>query len=569
MPRVSAGYHAHLFPRHPREHLAKLVSLESQDLRAIVAFAIAAGCMALATPVAVQALVNTIAFGILLQPLVVLMLTLLGCLVLSSLLNGLQIFVVEMIQRRLFVRLAGRIADSFIKARLNQHLLDHGTHLANYYFEVMTIQKTWSNLLLDGLAYGLQTVIGLVLLAFYHPALLGFDALIVVCIYTIFRILGTNGIATAVAESEDKYAVAAWIQELPRNAVLMKWGAGSEWAWSRTNTLTENYLKSSQQHFRVVMKQQAAILTLYAFANALLLGLGGWMVIERQLTMGQLVAAELIVSAMLAGLTRLGKTITSYYDLMAGMDKLSYLLDLPNETDGQEPLVFHRDQDRLRIRTQGLMIHADAPEKNTSLRLPDFDITQGSHLIIKAESALQVQGIIETIGTLRNPVNGRIFFNDIASNIITLNTLREQISILLRPEWFESSIIDNIRLGREHINLEQIQDITHQTGLDIVVNKLPDGTRTSLMASGYPLDRHQLFLLSLTRALAGRPRLLLAGNLSDMMDASMLPGMLDILMAPDAPWTLILGTADPRVLEAAKHRGRIIHISTFSQPGDA
>ena len=174
---------ASLFPRYPREHLERLIRLESQDLFAVLAFALGAGVMALATPMAVQALVNSIAFGVLVQPLVVLMLVLFGCLALNSVLNGLQIFVVEMIQRRLFVRLVSQISITLMEGRLNHPLFKKGSDLANYYFEVMTIQKTWSNLLLDGLSYGLQTLIGLILLAFYHPALLGFDALIISSLY--------------------------------------------------------------------------------------------------------------------------------------------------------------------------------------------------------------------------------------------------------------------------------------------------------------------------------------------------------------------------------------------------
>ena len=110
---------ASLFPRYPREHLERLIRLESQDLFAVLAFALGAGVMALATPMAVQALVNSIAFGVLVQPLVVLMLVLFGCLALNSVLNGLQIFVVEMIQRRLFVRLVSQISITLMEGRLS------------------------------------------------------------------------------------------------------------------------------------------------------------------------------------------------------------------------------------------------------------------------------------------------------------------------------------------------------------------------------------------------------------------------------------------------------------------
>ena len=248
------------FPRHPRQHLQKLISLESKDLYAILAFALASGVMALATPIAVQALVNTIAFGVLIQPLVVLMLMLFGCLALNSTLNGLQIFVVEMLQRRLFVRLVSQMTHSLIEGRLDHPLFKKGPALSNYYFEVMTVQKTWSNLLLDSLSYGLQTLIGLVLLAFYHPALLGFDALIIASLYGIFRVLGKDGVETAVAESEAKHNVASWLQELPGHPLATRFGRGKSWALERSNHLTESYLKRSQDHFKILMKQQLSLI---------------------------------------------------------------------------------------------------------------------------------------------------------------------------------------------------------------------------------------------------------------------------------------------------------------------
>jgi ABC-type bacteriocin/lantibiotic exporter with double-glycine peptidase domain len=323
--------HHHSVTELARAHLRELMRLERQDLWAVLAFSVGAGLMALATPVAVQSLVNTIAFGMLLQPLVVLVLVLLGCLALNNVLIGFQIYVVEMMQRRIFVRLLGDIAGRLRKVSLEA--LDGGNtpELVNRFFDVMTVQKSGANLLLDGLAYGLQTLIGMLLLAFYHPILLAFDLLLIGAVLFILFILGKRGVLTAIQESKAKYAVAAWLEDLARNTTLTKWAGGQDFVADVTDRHARHYLDACDRHFTIVMRQQIGILVLHTLANTSLLGLGGWMVIERQLTLGQLIAAELIVSAMLAGLSRLGKSLTSYYELMAGMDKLGHLLDLPVE----------------------------------------------------------------------------------------------------------------------------------------------------------------------------------------------------------------------------------------------
>lgn len=549
---------ATLYPRFPREHLAKLISLESQDLFTVFAFALAAGLMALATPVAVQALVNTIAFGVLLQPLVVLMFTLLGCLALSSLLNGLQIFVVEIIQRRIFVRLVSQISRKLIEVKFDQPILRKGSEIANYYFEVMTIQKTWSNLLLDGLAYGLQTLIGLILLAFYHPALLAFDVMIMLSLYLIFRVLGKNGVKTAVAESEAKYAVAAWLQALAQKPLLMKWDQAGAFVWNQSNLLTETYLDRSHDHFKVVMKQQAAILALYALANSALLGLGGWMVIERQLTLGQLVAAELIVSAMFSGLTRLGKSITSYYDLMAGMDKLSYLLDLPAESSGGEHLA--QFEDHLNIRVNRMVLQENGAGSGSRFCLPDFDVSQGDKLLIYGPSKALMQQLLEMIGGLSPLPPGSVLINGIDSSVLQTASIRDRWSMVLKPEWFQDSILDNMCLGRSSIGLEQVHGVLKVVGLDSRVHQLPEGLRTCLEPSGAPLEEIELFLLSLARAMAGKPQLLIVGSFIESLDEKQLQGVLDILLDAGASWSLILGTSSERVVDAAKTRVKVLRL---------
>lgn len=549
-----------LLPRHPKQHLQKLLSLESQDLYAVLAFALAAGVMSLATPIAVQALVNTIAFGVLVQPLVVLMLMLFGCLALNSILNGLQIFVVEMIQRRVFVRLVSQISATLMEGRLDHPLYKKGSDLANYYFEVMTVQKTWSNLLLDGLSYGLQTLIGLILLAFYHPALLGFDALVIASLYVIFRVLGKDGVESAVAESEAKHAVASWLQELPRHPLATRFAQGKTWGLQRSNSLTEHYLERSEDHFKVVMKQQAAILGLYAVANSVLLGLGGWMVIERQLTLGQLVAAELIVSAMLSGVTRLGKTITSYYDLMAGMDKLSYLLDLPDEPLSQNKP--YRDLVFDNITLDQLIINRDENGKKSAIAVTNFKIQKGEKCVLLSQDSGASQSLLESISGLRAPTEGSIAINGIDTRILGLASMRDQWALAMNPEWFQVSILENIRMGNPSIELEQVQESLRRVGLDRTIQGLPEGARSILSVTGSPLNHEQLARLTLARAIASQPSLLMVGALIDTLPEPYLPLVLDTLLNQDAPWSLLLVTANPQVSMLTDGRAKRIPLET-------
>ncbi|MFM8443933.1 MAG: peptidase domain-containing ABC transporter [Methylococcus sp.] len=539
-------HHQHT-PETARAHLRELMRLERQDLWAVVAFSVGAGLMALATPVAVQSLVNTIAFGMLLQPLVVLVLVLLGCLTLNNVLIGFQIYVVEMMQRRIFVRLLGDISGRLRKVSLEA--LDGGNapELMNRFFDVMTVQKSGANLLLDGLAYGLQTLIGMLLLAFYHPILLAFDLLLVGSILFIFFILGKRGVDTAIQESRAKYAVAAWLEDLARNPTLAKWASGREFVAEVTDRHSRHYLEACGRHFNIVMRQQIGILALHTLANTTLLGLGGWMVIERQLTLGQLIAAELIVSAMLAGLSRLGKSLTSYYELMAGMDKLGHLLDLPVETSRGEVHMAPDEPAALTIRHVSYRYeHERGPEKSInecSLNLA------GTHRVALVGSSGSGRGtLLELIMGLRHPVAGAILIDGHDIRDLDMDELRHSMALVKGHEIIEDTILENIRMGRPHIGIETIRHALAGMELNDTIMALPEGLNTRLNHLGMPLSPEQVRRLMLARAVAGQPRLLLIHEALDFLDNDISERIIDWVLRPDAAWTVIVATQQPEVI---------------------
>ena len=548
------------FPKYPREHLARLISLEAEDLYSVLAFALAAGFLALASPIAVQALVNTIAFGILIQPLIVLMLTLFGCLALNGILNALQIFLVEMIQRRLFVRLVSQITFNLADLELSQPLAGRGSELANYYFEVMTVQKTWTNLLLDGLGYGLQTLIGLIVLAFYHPALLAFDVMIIASVYFIFRVLGKKGTETAISESAAKYAMGSWLQDLARNPILAKGASERAWIKDRSDRLSATYLERSADHFGVVMKQQSAILALHALANSTLLGLGGWMVIERQLTLGQLVAAELIVSAMLSGLTRLGKSVTSYYDLMAAMDKISTLLDLPGTPQEPRPKALKPTLNHKAPRLETKDLRIQRGDHSPELGVPNFTLEPGEKLLIKLPAITGKTLLVETLAGLRSQSAGVMLINGVDSRVSGWTEVDHQFAIISRPEWFKVSILENIQMGSAAISLQEIHQINRLIGLENPISRLARGLNTELDERGHPLTHQERWLLSLARALASKPQMLLIADLLDRLDEAQTQPLIEYLTAEDRSFSLIITTQKERLAERFQDHGKVIRI---------
>jgi len=528
----------------PQARLRHLIWLERRDLWTVVAFAMGAGLMALATPIAVQSLVNTIAFGALLQPLVVLVVILFASLAFNNLLIAFQFYVVEMMQRRIFIRLMGDIADRLQKVAREAFDGRNAPELVNRFFDVLTVQKSAAVLLLDGLAYGLQAVIGMLLLAFYHPILLAFDLLLIAAVAFVFFVLGRHGVATSIEESKAKYAVAAWLEEIARNPMLFKWAGSPGFVARRSDALARDYLAAREAHFGVVLRQHLGVLFLHTLANTALLGLGGWMVIERQLTLGQLIAAELVVNAMLGGLSRLGKSLESYYDLAAAMDKLGHLLDLPQERDGGATLEPAGGPAAVRLHQLGFR-YGDGREV---FRAIEAEARPGERIALVGASGSGRGTLLELLFGLRTPTQGAVLVDDCDIRDASLDSLRRETALVQGMEILEGSVLDNLRMGRPEPGLAAIRDTLAALCLADDILALPEGLNTRLNHLGAPLSPEKTRRLLLARAVVGQPRLLLIHELLDGIDASIRGEVIAWILRPDAPWTAIVATQSAEVM---------------------
>ncbi len=176
----------------------------------------------------------------------------------------------------------------------------------------MTIQKAAAVLLMDGLSIVLTTTIGLLLLAFYHPFLMGFAIVLVISMISITWVLGRGGVRTAIDESIVKYRIAHWMQDILAAPSAFKINGGENLAIERSNRLLTEYLEMRSYQFRVLIRQISFAIGLQVIASTALLGLGGYLVITRQLTLGQLVASELVVAVVVGAFAKLGKSLEKY-----------------------------------------------------------------------------------------------------------------------------------------------------------------------------------------------------------------------------------------------------------------
>ncbi len=416
----------------------------------VLVFSVVVGVLALASPVAVEALVNTVAFGRYLQPVIVLAILLFTFLAFAAAMRALITFVVEIFQRRLFIRVVEDLA--YRLPRVRQQALDdaHGPELVNRFFDVVTLQKALSAMLLDGISIVLQTVIGMAVLAFYHPFLLGFDVVLLILIAFIIFGLGRGAVATAVQESRAKYSVAAWLEELARHPTAFKLHAGTQFALDRADQLAVNWLDARRNHFRIVMRQILFALGLQAFAATALLGLGGWLVILAELTLGQLVAAELIVMIIVGSFAKLGKHMESFYDLLASVDKLGHLFDLPTESHDK---LFHlREGEPASVNIRDVTYKFGT---NPAVQGLSFKLAPGESVGLVGPPGSGKSTLVDLLCGIRHPSSGHVELDGIDLRELRPDSLREHLAVARSVEIFGGSIDENVHLSRPHISAQR------------------------------------------------------------------------------------------------------------------
>jgi putative ABC transport system ATP-binding protein len=520
---------------------------ERPDFRVLLLFASCISLLALATPITVEALVNTVAFGRYVQPVLVLSLILFVLLSFRAALIATSTWIVEIIQRRLFVRVVSDL--TFRLPRLDQRAYDNNyiPEMVNRFFDVMNIQKAVSVFLIDGITVSLQVVIGMAVLAFYHPLLLGFDVVLLFFITVYLYFIGRGAVSTSITESKYKYKTAAWLEEIGRSPNAFRRNAGVNLAEHRADEFAQSYITARSAHFRILMRQIVSTLGIQTLAATALLALGGWLVIQGGLTLGQLVAAELIVTGILGSVAKMGKHIEIYYDTMASSDKLRQLLELPVTVDGYYPPV---DFSRL---GQVQIENVTYSYGGKSICYPKFTVEQGETIAVVGAAGSGKSTLLQLLAGLRLPSSGIIQMAGVCSHELNFSLVEREIGYSAGNEVIRGTIAENVHLDRANVRSVDVRKALELVGLLAEVESLPQGIDTELECLGQPLSESQCLRLMLARAIVERPKLLLVDGTLDKLADRELPQLIENLLGKSTPWTTVISTGRNQIIVACDH----------------
>lgn len=559
----------------PFRRFVGLLQENRSALAILLCYTFLSGTMSLAVPLTAQALVNIIAAGVFIQPLVILTALLLGALVFLSIIRLLEFSLIETIRQHTFADVALQFGYKIPRIRHSALANEYMPELVNRFFDVVNVQKSWAKLLLEVPAAVLQIVVGLVLMAFYNPFFLAFGLFIAASIIAILFGLGIGGLASDIETSLKKYKVAEWLEELARCETSCKMAGVPNYLMKRTDELVMDYLHARKQHFGVVYRQFFANYFFQAAASAGILGIGGWLVIDRQLTLGQLVAAELIVVGVLGATEKLVRSLESYYDLLTGLEKVGHIIDLPTERDDGK--LFMPNQGGATLQCKDLRFSYRPGEE--LIAGVTFSVGACERVSLVGHSGVGKSTLASLICGLQTPSHGSIKVNGIELRDLSLQNYRRHVTLVTDAnEIFDGTLAENITLGRDFVSYADLIWAIELTRLDIDLLKLPAGLNTRLVSAGQNLSRGQIQRVLIARGIVERPELLILDEAFSGIDENTKLAIVDELCSPVHPWTLINISHDAQTVWRTSFvyvlsRGKIIEMGTpadlAKEPGTA
>lgn len=527
----------------PFQRLLRMLNVDRKDISHIYFYSFFVGITNLTLPLGIQAIVNMIQLGSISASWIVLIALVVIGILFSGLLQFIQLRITETLQQKIFVRSSFEFAYRI--PRFETHLMSdtYTPELMNRFFDTITLQKGIPKLLIDFSASILQLLFGLILLSFYHSFFIIFSLFLLSALIIALYLTGKKAVNTAISESKYKYKVAFWLEELARTMQTFKLVGQSDLPLHRTNDFVEGYLKSRESHFKILMRQFVQLTSFKVIIALCMLVVGGVLVVNNQMNIGQFVASEIIILLIINSVEKIISGLEVLYDVLAAVDKIGHVMDMPIEEVAK--LNTHK------LPAGPLAVEISkmdyAYTRNSKFGFSDFSlkIDAGQHTALIGSDGYGKSTLLNLLGMAYPLDGGSISFNNIPSSNIDMEHLRTIISdYVVDQELFSGTIEENIVMGRSGIALQDVLWACEKTDLLKEIKSLPDGFSTIILPDRRGFSKSVSEKIILARCIVNKPGLLLiddhqkfSANFSQSENA-----MQELFFSEDTTWTIVAAT---------------------------
>lgn len=538
----------------PWQRFIGLLQIDKKDIKQIFFYAVFAGLVALSLPLGIQAIINLIQGAQISTSWIVLVLLVTLGVAFQGGLQYMQIRILENIQQKIFTRSSFEFAYRFPKIKISELRDYYPPELANRFFDTLTVQKGLSKILIDFPAAVLQIVFGITLLSFYHPFFIIYGLLLILLIFFVFRYTARKGLQTSLEESKNKYKVAHWIQEIARALISFKLSGSTQLAMKRNDALTTEYLKARENHFKILILQFMQMIGFKILVTAGLLIIGGLLVLNQQMNIGQFVAAEIIILLVIGSVEKLIVGLETFYDVLTSLEKIGQVVDRDLELqEGVDPFL---SKQPLKVELEG--VKYQTPNGKVILENINLCVNEGDRILLDGASGSGKTTLLKLLSGLIDPTAGTIYANDSSLKGVAPNKYRNIVGQLLPEQQpFEGTILANITFGDESISLDRLNDVLKNLGLLPFIKQQANGLQAMLYPEGQQIPFTIAKRILLARAIVHEPKLLLLKDPLEHFESEEAQQIINYLMSDEQPWALIVSSRNNQWKNVTKNTIRL------------
>jgi len=257
-----------------------------------------------------------------------------------------------------------------------------------------------------------------------------------------------------------------------------------------------------------------------AIATSTLLWYGAWLVIQNQLTIGQLVAFNMLLSYVIRPFQRLIVLWNQLQEVVIAVERIDDVIDAEPEEDLQNQSRQFLPEIRGQIRFDKVTFRYHPENETNTLENVSFEVQPGQTVALVGRSGSGKTTISKLILGLYPPTEGKILIDGYDITTVALRSLRQQIGVVDQDTFlFGGTIRENISVAHPEASLEEIIEAAQQAGAHQFIKEMPMGYETQIGEAGGMLSGGQRQRLAIARALLGNPRLLILDEATSSLDA--------------------------------------------------